>query len=341
MNKADTRMLWIDPAQRELGESTVGALPELLAPSDLVVVNDAATLPASLQAESARGEPVEIRLLEGPGAPFTRAVLFGAGDFRTPTELRAPPPRIRTGDLLFVGTHALEVIYVSALSERLVVLSWSGTLEERFACLYRHGRPIQYSYIPEPLALWDVQTAFAARPWAVEMPSAARPLTSDILLRLRARGVGIARLTHAAGLSATGDSVLDRALPLPERYEIPELTALQIKRTKERNGRVLAIGTSVVRALEDSAAAHGEVRAGTSLATLILDGATPRRVTSGLLTGIHIPGESHYNLLSAFVDGATLQRSVLLAQNRGYRAHEFGDAAIILPGISAERRLAA
>jgi S-adenosylmethionine:tRNA ribosyltransferase-isomerase len=135
--------------------------------------------------------------------------------------------------------------------------------------------------------------------------------------------------------------MLDAALPLPERYEIPELTVAQIRRAQEAGGRVLAVGTSVVRALEDSAATHGAPRAGLAEAQLVLDAATPRRVTSGLLTGIHVPGESHYKLLSCFVDAETLQRSVLLAQSRGYRAHEFGDAAIILPGIAARKQLAA
>jgi S-adenosylmethionine:tRNA ribosyltransferase-isomerase len=341
MSKEETRMLRIDPAAQLIDEGRVAALPSLLGPSDLIVLNDAATLPASLQATSAKAEPVEVRLLEGPHAPFTRAVLFGAGDYRTPTEFRLAPPALRAGDTLQVGTALLEIVYVSELSTRLVVLRWQGSLAERFSLLYRNGRPVQYSYVPEPVALWDVQTVFAARPWAVEMPSAARPLTSALLLQLRARGIGIARLTHAAGLSATGDSVLDAALPLPERYEIPEITVARIKRTQERGGRVLAVGTSVVRALEDSAATHGEVRAGTAIAKLVLDADTARRVTSGLLTGIHVPGESHYKLLSAFVDAATLERSVLLAQSLGYRAHEFGDAAIILPGISAQRRLAA
>jgi S-adenosylmethionine:tRNA ribosyltransferase-isomerase len=334
-------MLLIDPATRTLAESTVKALPNLLEPGDLLVVNDAATLPASLHALTARAECVEIRLLEGPYAPCTRAVLLGAGDFRTPTEFRAPPPPLGLADTLHIGGSALEIVYVSELSTRLVVLRWPGDLAERFRMLYQHGRPVQYSYVPEPVALWDVQTVFAARPWAVEMPSAARPLSAELLLLLRARGVGIARLTHAAGLSATGDSVLDAALPLPERYEIPESTVAQIVRTQAQKGRVLAVGTSVVRALEDSAASHGAVRAGHALAKLVLDADTPRHVTSGLLTGIHVPGESHYNLLTAFVDAATLRRSVLLAESRGYRAHEFGDAAIILPGISAARCLAA
>jgi S-adenosylmethionine:tRNA ribosyltransferase-isomerase len=230
---------------------------------------------------------------------------------------------------------------VAPLSPRLVQLRWSGTPAQRFATLYRVGRPIQYSYVPEPLALWDVQTVFAGRPWAVEMPSAARPLSAQLLLRLRQRGIEIGRLTHAAGLSSTGDTLIDAALPLPERYEISEATVQLIERAQRRGGRVLAVGTSVVRALEDSALRHGHVQAGLANAELVLSASTPRRVTSGLLTGIHIPGESHYQLLQAFTDADTLARSVLLAQQRGYQAHEFGEAALFLPGIRSSQRLAA
>jgi S-adenosylmethionine:tRNA ribosyltransferase-isomerase len=221
------------------------------------------------------------------------------------------------------------------------MLRWSGPLEQRLALLYRAGRPVQYSYVPEPLSLWDVQTVFAGRPWAVEMPSAARPLSAQVLLRLRERGIPIARLTHAAGLSATGDTRIDLALPLPERYEISEETVRAVNDAQQRGGRVVAVGTSVVRALEDSVYAHGSLRAGHAVAELVLSADTPRRVVSGLLTGIHIPGESHYQLLQAFTDADTLARSVLLAQRRGYQAHEFGEAALFLPGLGVRQRLAA
>jgi S-adenosylmethionine:tRNA ribosyltransferase-isomerase len=338
-SKARTRLLLVDPDTRAVEEAEVAQLPYLLAPEDLLVVNDAATLPASLHARSRRGDELEIRLLEGPYHGFTRAVLFGAGDYHTPTEFRAPPPQLGVGEELRVGDDlVLSIAHVSALSARLVIVRWQLPPAQRFAALYAHGRPVQYSYIPEPLALWDVQTVFAARPWAVEMPSAARPLTSEILLRLRTLGVRVAHLTHAAGLSATGDALLDAALPLPERYEIPDGTAREVAETQQRGGRVVAVGTSVVRALEDSALQHhGQVRAGSAMAELVLEPDTPRRVVSGLLTGIHIPGESHYRLLQAFVDTATLARSVELALQRGYRAHEFGDASLILPGVSVSR----
>src|SRR5207244_7687405 len=115
---------------------------------------------------------------------------------------------------------------------------------------YAAGRPVQYAYRREPLDLWTVQTAYAARPWAAEMPSAGRALTWDVLLALRRAGVAIARLTHAAGLSSTGDDVLDRALPWPERYELPRATIEGIATTRVRGGRVIAVGTAGGRARE-------------------------------------------------------------------------------------------
>ena len=334
-HEAATRLLLVDTRSDEIAEGETTALPGLLDPRDILVVNDAATLPASLSGFTARGEPVEIRLLEGPYQATTRALLFGRGDYHTRTELRDPPPVLAPGDSITVGTTALQICTVSSLSPRLVELHWPLELSARFVLLYRAGRPVQYSYVAEPLALWDVQTRFAARPWAVEMPSAARPLTGSLLLALAARGVEVATLTHAAGLSASGDPAVDAALPLPERYDIPLATVRRIEATRGRGGRVVAVGTSVVRALEDSAQRHGAVRAGVASAELILDQDTSPRVVSGLLTGIHVPGESHYKLLAAFTRAATLARAAALAEHRGYRTHEFGDAALFLPDLPA------
>jgi S-adenosylmethionine:tRNA ribosyltransferase-isomerase len=331
----DVRMLLVDPAARALGETGVSALPALLTPRDLVVVNDAATLPASFAARSEAGAPVEIRLLEAPLEASTRAVLLGAGDHRTPTEHRPPPPELAVGDVLLAGDDQWVVAQVSPLSPRLVTLAWPGDLAQRFELVYRRGRPVQYSYVPEPLALWDVQTLFATRPWAVEMPSAARPLAAATLAALRERGVPIATLTHAAGLSSTGDARIDAVLPLPERYDIPQATVALIEATRQAGGRVLAIGTTVVRALEDSAKRHGRVVAGSGTATLVLGAEQSPQVVSGLLSGIHMPGESHYRLLQSFVDRDTLARSAELARTREYRQHEFGEACLVLPGVLA------
>ena len=125
---------------------------------------------------------------------------------------------------------------------------------ERFwSALYLHGRPVQYAYEPRPLQLWRVQTPYAARPWASEMPSAGRPLRWSCSRGLARAGCGLASLTHAAGLSSTGDPALDAALPLPERYEIPPSTVGAVAEARRRGGRMVAVGTTVVRALEGAA----------------------------------------------------------------------------------------
>jgi S-adenosylmethionine:tRNA ribosyltransferase-isomerase len=196
--------------------------------------------------------------------------------------------------------------------------------------LYTSGTPVQYAHRAELLPLYSVQTAYAARPWAVEMPSAGRPLTWEVLLGLRRAGISIATLTHAAGLSSTGDDELDRALPWPERYEIPRRTVEVIAHAKGRGGRVIAIGTTVVRALEAAAQENGDIGAGSGVARLRLGGGYRPRVVDGLVSGLHAPGESHFELLSAFVPRDRLVRAIELAAAHGLSSHELGDSCLIL-----------
>jgi S-adenosylmethionine:tRNA ribosyltransferase-isomerase len=210
------------------------------------------------------------------------------------------------------------------------MLAADETGDALWQALYRCGAPVQYAHRPELLPLYAVQTAYASRPWAAEMPSAGRPLTWDVLLGLRRAGIAIATLTHAAGLSSTGDDTLDRALPWPERYEIPERTAALVAETKARGGRVIAIGTTVVRALESSWLAHGRVVAGAGVATLRLDADYSLRVVDGLVSGLHSPGESHFDLLQAFARRERLAVALELAAVHGLSSHELGDACLIL-----------
>ena len=197
--------------------------------------------------------------------------------------------------------------------------------------IYAYGRPIQYSYLKDDLAPWSVQTAYASRPWAVEMPSAGRPLSWQILLELKRRGIRLARVTHAAGISATGDEDLDAALPLAERFEIPEETVRTIEATRGRGGRVIAVGTTVVRALEGSAEEHDKhVAAGASETDIVIDRKFRLRVVDGILSGVHDPAQSHFRLLRAFADETTLRRAWRHATDEGYLCHEFGDLCLIL-----------
>jgi S-adenosylmethionine:tRNA ribosyltransferase-isomerase len=313
------------------------ALPRLLRAGDLVVVNDAATLPGSLPGRTTEGGVFELRLSGPVDAGRLVGVLFGPGDHRTRTEHRPPPPAIVPGDRVTIAGMAATVASVAGRRVELVVRDDGDAL---WQALYAAGAPVQYAHRSEPLPLWSVQTAYAARPWAAEMPSAGRPLTWDTLLGLRRAGISVASLTHAAGLSSTGDDALDRALPWPERYEIPRRTAELVGQTRARGGRVIAIGTTVVRALEAAAQddAPGtaadrppSIRIGSGVARLRLDASYRPRIVSGLVSGLHVPGESHFELLAAFAPVGRLRRAIALAAQHGLSSHELGDACLIVP----------
>jgi len=302
-----------------------------LRPGDLLVANDAATMPASLHGvHVCSDKPVEVRLAARDSlAPEAIgqfiAVLFGAGDWRTRTEDRPEPPTVQPGDLLALGPLQARVLETLG-SPRLLRIDFAGTPDAIWAGLARHGRPVQYAHLAQPLALWDVWTRVAAQPVAFEPPSAGFLLDWDLLDALRARGVGFATLTHAAGLSSTGDAALDARLPLPEPYHLPARTVAAIAQARSRGSRVVAVGTTVTRALEDSAARHGTPRAGMALAELRLGRHTPLRVVDVLLSGTHEPGTSHYELLHAFAPKPSLQRMSRALEAWGYRTHEYGDS---------------
>jgi len=173
--------------------------------------------------------------------------------------------------------------------------------------------------------LWDVWTPFAGAPAAFEPPSAGFTLDWQMQCALRARGADIATLTHAAGISASGDDALDARLPLPELYAIPARTVAAIGKAR---GRVIAVGTSVVRALEH-AALRGELRAGPGVADQRIDATTRLRVIDVLLTGTHESGTSHFDLLRAFASDSVLAKATATLDREGYRTHEFGDSMLV------------
>jgi S-adenosylmethionine:tRNA ribosyltransferase-isomerase len=212
---------------------------------------------------------------------------------------------------------------------RLCDVVFEGPPSRVWEGIARHGRPVQYAHLPEPLATWDVWTPIAGPPVAVEAPSAGFALDWALLGALRARGVEIVSLTHAAGLSSTGDSELDALLPLDEPYHVPAGTALAVHRAHEEARRVVAIGTTVVRALESAGLPEGRVRAGRGLAQNRLSAEAPPRVVTAMLSGTHEPGTSHYALLEAFVEPAVLARATDEMSARGYLTHEFGDSVLV------------
>jgi S-adenosylmethionine:tRNA ribosyltransferase-isomerase len=330
---ADAKLLVVDDTG-QVTHHPRAHFAALIEAGDLLIANDAATLPASLFGEHvATGSPIEMRLagrrslLPQDVTRFT-AVAFGAGDFRTPTEHRPSPPAIERGDVLRLGR--LRAVAANVLGHpRLIEIEFQHSIAETWEGLARHGRPIQYAYVHEPLAIWDTWTAIAHLPVAFEAPSAGFILDWRVIAAIRARGAAFATITHAAGISSTGDADLDALLPLDEPYLIPASTASLIDTTRRRGGRIIAIGTTVVRALEDVAARDGRVRSGSGVATLRIGRLTPLRIVDALVTGQHEPGTSHYELLRAFQSDEVLRRVIAEASARDYRTHEFGDSLFI------------
>ena len=331
---ADAKLLVVD-AQRNIIHVPRNAFVEFLRPNDLVIANDAATLPASLTGvHQPTGQAIEVRLAGRPSLdPIDvnrfSAVVFGEGDFHTRTEDRPLPPPLLPGDKLLLGP--LQAAVAEPLGHpRLVSLLFHGTADEIWAGLASHGKPIQYSHLQTSLELWDVWTKVAGAPVAFEPPSAGFILDWEVLSTIREHGARFATVTHAAGISSTGDDDLDRLLPFDEPYQIPDSTAKAVEITRQRGGRVIAVGTSVVRALEAAATDDGHLHVGDGLARGKIGPTTRLRVVDAILSGTHEPGTSHYELLRAFLEDSTLERATAELTARGYKTHEFGDSVLIL-----------
>jgi S-adenosylmethionine:tRNA ribosyltransferase-isomerase len=317
----DVRMLVARGADGRLVHSRARDLPDFLRAGDLVVVNTSATLPAALPARRADGTELELRL---------STPLPGASDDRWVVELRAgdePFGDARTGETLAlpVGAGArLEAPYLSG--PRL----WAARLElpePLMAYLARHGAPIRYRYVPTAHPLADYQTAYAVEPGSAEMPSAGRPLTPAVLTALVAKGVSVAPLILHTGVSSPERG----ERPYPERYRVPPSTARLVEATKHWGGRVIAVGTTVVRALETVARSDGTIESGEGWTALVVTPDRGVRAVDGLVTGWHEPEASHLDMLHAVAGRRLIERSYNAALQAGYLWHEFGDLHLILP----------
>jgi S-adenosylmethionine:tRNA ribosyltransferase-isomerase len=331
---ADAKLLVVDATGRIAHRSRLDVLDALHA-GDLVVANDAATMPASLVGRHLpSGRHVEARLagresLDVASVTSFTAVLFGLGDFRMRTEDRPEPPGVSPGDRVTLGPLAATVTARLHDHPRLVRLAFEGTPWSILEGIARHGRPVQYSHLQQPLALWDTWTPIAGPPVAFEPPSAGFVLDWRLLASMRMKGVRFETLTHAAGLSSTGDPLLDRLLPFDEPYRIPRATESALRRARMTGARVVAIGTTVVRALEHAGRHDGVVQTGDGLATQRIGPSTHLRVVDAILSGTHERGSSHFELLRAFAGDETLERVERELEARGYRTHEFGDSIFV------------
>jgi S-adenosylmethionine:tRNA ribosyltransferase-isomerase len=303
-------------SRRSTGQVThhaFGDLPDLLRPGDLLVVNDTGTLPAHVRIgreravhfSTARPDGawlVELRVMKdkislpnGPGYPGQVISMPGGAALRL--------ERMVTGRLWRARLSVAVVPY-----------------------LLRYGIPIRYSYVSRDWPLADYQTVFARRPGSAEMPSASRPFTPAVVTELAARGVLIAPLTLHTGVSSleAGED------PYPEPYDVPPPTARLVGHVRAHGGRVIAAGTTVVRALETAARPDGSVEAAAGWTSHVVTPQTGVRAVDGLLTGLHEPRSSHLRMLAAFTGPQLLSRCYEEAITAGYLWHEFGDLHLLL-----------
>jgi S-adenosylmethionine:tRNA ribosyltransferase-isomerase len=306
----------------ELVHSSFRSLPDHLAPGDLLVVNTSATIPAAFDARGPDGTEVVVHLSTNLAPELWVVELrrrFGAASIRwTGT---APPRSLRAG-----RDATLELVEPYLHSDRL----WIARVHlgrSTLPWLAAHGRPIRYAYVDKPWPLSAYQTVFSAHPGSAEMPSAARPFTPRVVARLAARGVAVSPLVLHTGVA----SLESDEHPYPERVVVPSWTAARVNATKAEGGRVVAVGTTVVRALESAARTDGQVQALDDWTDLVV---TPERgvlVVDGILTGWHEPQASHLQLLEAIAGRELLERSYAASVAEGYRWHEFGDSHLVVP----------
>jgi S-adenosylmethionine:tRNA ribosyltransferase-isomerase len=316
-DRADVALLVASRADGELAHARFGELGSFLRAGDLLVVNTSATLPAALPAVL-DGEELLLHLSTPVGVDSWLVEL------RSPAllPLRSPGPGARI-ELPGGAEAKLVAPYLDSRRLSFARLSLGEPVEDY---LRRHGEPIRYAHAPRRWPIDAYQTVFAIHPGSAEMPSAGRPFTTELVAELTARGVLVAPVTLHAGVSSLelGED------PYPERYRVPAETARLVNAVHGWGGRVIAVGTTVVRALETVAAPDGAVRAGLGLTSLVVSPERGLLAVDGLITGWHEPSSSHLRLLEAAAGADLLSRSYEAAEARGYRFHEFGDSHLIL-----------
>jgi len=310
-------------------------LPDYLAPGDVMVINTSGTLKAALSAKRGDGTPIELHLStlwphghDDPGAHQTQWVVELRQRVDDTTESLYTASSGETLSLPGGATARLQAPYAT-LSEGRVRL-WVAELslpQPVLPYLEQHGFPIRYSYVRAPWPASFYQTVYATEPGSAEMPSAGRAFTPEILTRLIARGVTVAPLLLHTGVASPEAF----EPPYEEFYRVPPATARLVNSARRAGQRIIAVGTTVVRALETVAQTDGTVRAGEGWTDLVISPARGLRTVSGLLTGLHEPRASHLAMLAA-LDGYNHLRPVYAeALRQRYLWHEFGDLHLILP----------
>jgi S-adenosylmethionine:tRNA ribosyltransferase-isomerase len=286
-------------------------LPQFLRAGDLLVLNTTATLPSALTAVRDNGELVTLHI----STPL-------------PGDLATVEPRqalVHEGERLTLAGDATATMLAPYRDSKRLWVARIDVADLR-AYLMRYGRPITYSYIDRSYPIDAYQTVFADEPGSAEMPSAGRAFTRGMLVCLRRAGVRLAKLVLHSGVA----SLETHERPYEEYYEVPARTADEVCRAKERGGRVVAVGTTVVRALESSVDRAGRVVASRGWTDLVITPELGVRVVGALLTGLHEPRATHLAMLEAIAGRDHVEKGYAAALGQRYLWHEFGDLHLIL-----------
>ncbi len=319
----DVRLMVARRRDRAITHHRFPEIVDVLRPGDLVVVNTSRTLAAAVPAQ--RTDGTELRLHFSSRLPGGRALV----------ELRRPDG---VGSTPFTEGRIGEVLVLPAGATARLVSEWDDSAHRLwvaevslptspFAYLAAHGAPVRYRHVDRPWPRWVYQTVYATEDGSAEMPSAGRAFTPSIITRLVARGVGVAPIVLHAGVSSPEAN----EEPAPEWFRVPAATARWIDATRVGGGAVVAVGTSVVRALETVADSAGRAHPGEGWTELLVGPERGVRLVDGLLTGWHEPEASHLRLLEAVAGRELLRRSYAEALEHRYLWHEFGDLHLILP----------
>jgi S-adenosylmethionine:tRNA ribosyltransferase-isomerase len=318
--RRDHVLLLVSPGADDPVDTMFGDLGGFLTAGDLVVVNTSATIAAALDGRLPDGEPIVVHLSGAmPGGVWLVEPRQPRDGSTAPLRLEAPV-RIE----LF-GGGSVQLLTRFAGSQRL----WLASLDVGASVLEyaaANGRPIRYRHVRGDWPLARYQTVFAREPGSAEMPSASRPFTAELVTDLVARGVRFAPLVLHTGVS----SLEGGEQPYPEQYRVSSPTASAVNATRHDGGRVIAAGTTVVRALATVTDEHGIVHPGSGWTDLVVTPERPVTSIDGLITGWHEPESTHLMMLEAFAEPAVLQRAYDAALAAGYRWHEFGDSHLIL-----------
>ena len=322
--RRDEVQLLVAGPDRPIEHARFTDLPAYLAPGDVVVVNTSATLPAALDA-TLDGGPIRVHVSSAVPDSSRRLV-----ELRRPDGTGSAPyaTGASNGIVVLPGGGEAQLVVARLRSGKAPRL-WEADLRLPLGLvdyLQVYGEPIRYGYVSRPWALESYQTIFARFPGSSEMPSAGRPFSWRLVRRLRAKGVAVTGVALHAGVAS-----LERdERPAPEPFAIPAAAARLVNRARAGGKRVVAVGTTVVRALESATDAGGRVRGVMGTTDLVIERGREVRVVTGLVTGFHEPDASHIELLSAVGGDNVVRASYAEAVARGYQWHEFGDLHLLL-----------